>query len=398
MAPSSSGLRCSSPQSARSLRVSPAAKSSWSPASGGSVDCKGAVGLQVCNRIAGCNRIAVAAQSDSVGTNKKRGNGNEMARSFVRPCGSRVGRPQAHAIDYPTRPIKLVVPYAAGGPTDVLGRIVGEYLGRDLKQPVVVENKAGAQGAIGAETVARSDPDGYTLLFTAASLFVLNPVLYKKLSYDPVKDFRMLALITDLPVVMEVHPSVPAKTVAEFVAYAKQNPGKLNFGSAGTGGTIHLAGEMFKQMAGVDIVHVPYKGAGPALTDLLSGNIQLMFDTLGTALPPVKSGMLRPLGVSSRQRIADLPDVPTIAESGYPDYSVGVWYGVSAPAKVPEEITQKITASLNRALNDEPFRASLEKIGFPALRPQSQAEIDKFVTEDRARWSAVVKSLNISLD
>ena len=227
---------------------------------------------------------------------------------------------------------------------------------------------------------------------------MLNPVLYKKLSYDPVKDFRMLALITDLPVVMEVHPSVPAKTVAEFVAYAKQNPGKLNFGSAGTGGTIHLAGEMFKQMAGVDIVHVPYKGAGPALTDLLSGNIQLMFDTLGTALPPVKSGMLRPLGVSSRQRIADLPDVPTIAESGYPDYSVGVWYGVSAPAKVPEEITQKITASLNRALNNEPFRASLEKIGFPALRPQSQAEIDKFVTEDRARWTGVVKSLNISLD
>jgi tripartite-type tricarboxylate transporter receptor subunit TctC len=306
--------------------------------------------------------------------------------------------PRAEAIDYPTRPIKLVVPYAAGGPTDVLGRLVGEYLGRDLKQPVVVENKAGAQGAIGAETVARSDPDGYTLLFTAASLFVLNPVLYKKLSYDPARDFRMLALITDLPVVMEVHPSVPAKTVAEFVAYAKQNPGKLNFGSAGVGGTIHLAGEMFKQMAGIDIVHVPYKGAGPALSDLLGGNIQLMFDTLGTALPPVKSGLLRPLGVSSRARIADLPDVPTIAESGYPDYSVGVWYGVSAPAKVPEEISQKITASLNRALNDEPFRASLEKVGFPPLRPKSQAEIDKFVADDRARWTAVVKSLNISLD
>jgi tripartite-type tricarboxylate transporter receptor subunit TctC len=306
--------------------------------------------------------------------------------------------PRAEAVDYPTRPIRLVVPYAAGGPTDVLGRLVGEYLGRDLKQPVVVENKAGAQGAIGAETVARSEPDGYTLLFTAASLFVLNPVLYKKLSYDPVKDFRMLALITDLPVVMEVHPSVPAKTVAEFVAYARQNPGKLNFGSAGVGGTIHLAGEMFKQMAGIDIVHVPYKGAGPALSDLLGGNIQLMFDTLGTALPPVKSGLLRPLGVSSRERIADLPDVPTIAESGYPDYSVGVWYGVSAPAKVPEEVTQKITASLNRALNDEPFRASLEKVGFPPLRPKSQAEIDKFVSDDRARWTAVVKSLNISLD
>ena len=180
----------------------------------------------------------------------------------------------SRAAEFPARPIKLVVPYAAGGPTDVLGRLVAEFLGRDLKQAVFVETKAGAQGAIGAEAVARSDPDGYTLFVTAASIIVLNPMLYKKLPYDPVRDFRMLALVTDLPVVMEVHPSVPAKTVAEFVAYAKQNPGKINFGSAGTGGTIHLAGEMFKQMAGVDMVHVPYKGAGPALTDLLSGNIQ----------------------------------------------------------------------------------------------------------------------------
>ena len=194
------------------------------------------------------------------------------------------------------------------------------FLGGISKQATIVENKAGAQGAIGAEAVARAEPDGYTLFVSAASIIVLNPMLYKKLPYDPVKDFRMLALVTDLPVVMEVHPSVPAKTVAEFVAYAKQNPGKLNFGSAGTGGTIHLAGEMFKQIAGVDMVHVPYKGAGPALTDLLSGNIQVMFDTLSTALPPVKSGLLRPLGVSSAQRSPDLPDVPTIAESGYPDY------------------------------------------------------------------------------
>ncbi len=302
------------------------------------------------------------------------------------------------AAEYPVRPIKLVVPYAAGGPTDVLGRLVADYLGRDLKQAIIVENKAGAQGAIGAEAVARAEPYGYTLFVSAASIIVLNPMLYKKLSYDPVKDFRMLALVTDLPVVMEVHPSVPAKTVAEFVAYAKQNPGKLNFGSAGTGGTIHLAGEMFKQMAGVEMTHVPYNGAGPALTDLLSGNIQVMFDSLSTALPPVKSGLLRPLGVSSAERSPDLPDVPTIAESGYPDYVVSVWYGIAAPARLPEEVAQKISASLDRALNDDSFRASLEKIGFPVFRPRSPAAIAEFIDADRARWSKVIKAQNITLD
>ena len=302
------------------------------------------------------------------------------------------------AADYPTRPIKLVVPYPAGGPTDVLGRLVADFLGRDLKQTVIVENKGGAQGAIAAEAVARAEPDGYTLFIPAGSIIVLNPLLYKKLSYDPVKDFRMLGLVTDLPVVMEVHPSVPAKTVAEFVAYAKQNPGKLNFGSAGTGVTIHLAGEMFRQMAGIEMTHVPYKGAGPALTDLLSGNIQVMFDSVSTAMPPVKAGMLRALGVSSAQRSPDLPDVPTIAESGYPDYRVSVWYGIAAPSKLPDDIAQKISASLDRVLNDDTFRASLEKIGFPVFRPRSAAGIAEFIDADRARWSGVIKSQNISLD
>ncbi len=185
----------------------------------------------------------------------------------------------ANAAEFPARPIRLVVPYAAGGPTDILGRLMADFLGRDLGQAAFVENKSGANGAIGAETVARTEADGYTLLVVAGSMIVLNPLLYKKLSYDPVRDFRVLALITEVPVVMEVHPSVPVRTVAEFVAYAKQNPGKLSFGSAGTGGTIHLAGEMFRQMAGIEMTHVPYKGAAPALTDLLAGNIQLMFDS-----------------------------------------------------------------------------------------------------------------------
>jgi tripartite-type tricarboxylate transporter receptor subunit TctC len=305
---------------------------------------------------------------------------------------------EARAADYPTHPIRLVVPYAAGGPTDVLGRLVADYLGRDLKQAVVVENKPGAQGAIGAEAVARADADGYTLLVAAGSVIVQNPLLYKKLSYDPVRDFRMLALVTDLPVVMEVHPSVPAKTVAEFVAYAKQNPGKISFGSAGTGGTIHLAGEMFKEMAGIEMTHIPYKGAGPALADLLGGNIQVMFDTISTALPPVKAGSLRALGVSSAQRSPDLPDVPTIAESGYPDYLVSVWYGIAAPAKLPDDVAGKVSASLDRALNDDTFRAALEKIGFPVFRPRNAAAIAAFIDADRARWSGVIKTQNISLD
>jgi tripartite-type tricarboxylate transporter receptor subunit TctC len=304
----------------------------------------------------------------------------------------------ARAADYPTHPIKLVVPYVAGGPTDLFGRLVGDFLSKDLKQTVIIENKAGAQGAIGAEAVARSEPDGYTLFVTAGSILVLNPMLYKKLSYDPVRDFRMLAIITDAPVVMEVHPSVPARTVAEFVAYARQNPGKLNFGSAGTGGTIHLAGEMFKQITGIQMTHVPYKGAGPALADLLAGNIQVMFDTMSTALPPIKSGSVRALGVSSEQRSPDLPDVPTMAESGYPGYRVSVWYGIAAPAKLPDDITGRISASLDRAMNDDAFRAQLEKIGFPVFRPRSAAAIKEFIDADRARWSAVIKAQNISLD
>jgi tripartite-type tricarboxylate transporter receptor subunit TctC len=304
----------------------------------------------------------------------------------------------SHAADFPARPIRLVVPYAAGGPTDVVGRVVADFLAKDLKQAAFVENKGGAQGAIGAEAVARGDADGYTLLVVSGSMFVLNPMLYKKLAYDPDRDFRTLAVVTEDPLVMEVHPSVPAKSVAEFVAYAKQNPGKLSFSSAGTGGVIHLGGEMFKQMTGIEMTHVPYKGAGPALVDLLAGNVQVMFDSFGTALAPVRAGSLRALGVSSAQRRAELPDVPTIAESGYPDYLVSVWFAIAVPAKVPENVARILKASLDRALDDEAFRASLGKIGYSVLRPQSEAGIARYIEADRARWSAVIKARNISLD
>ncbi len=313
-------------------------------------------------------------------------------------CGLVLAGPQGFASDYPSRPIKLIVPYAAGGPSDVQARIVGDYLGRDLKQTVVIENRAGAQGAIGTEMAARSEPDGYTLLFSAASVFVLNPLLYKKLSYDPAKDFRILAVVTDQPSILEINPSVPAKTVAELVAYAKQNPGKLSFGSAGTGGSAHLAGEMFRQMAGIDMVHIPYKGMGPALQDVRSGNIQVLFDSLGTALPPINAGLVRPLAVGSAKRVDRLPDLPTIAESGYPDYVTSTWYGIAVPSNIPDNVLQKLRASLDRAMSDDTFRASLDKIGFTSLGPKSQPEIEKFMAADSARWTRVIKMRNISLD
>jgi tripartite-type tricarboxylate transporter receptor subunit TctC len=276
--------------------------------------------------------------------------------------------------------------------------MLAEYLSRDLKQTVFIENKAGAQGAIGAEVVAHGDPDGYTLLFTASSVIELNPMLYKKLAYDPDRELQVISVVTDLPSIMVVHPSVPAKTIAEFVRYANDKQGKLNFGSAGTGGVGHLSGEMFKHAAGIEMTHVPYKGAGPALADLISGHIQLTFETLGTALPPIRAGLVRPLGVTSRARIADLPDLPTIAESGYPDYSATVWYGVVAPAGVSAQVAETIRASINRALGDEVFRALLTNTGFPPLKPQSEADTRKFVDADRARWSGIVKTLNITLD
>jgi len=304
----------------------------------------------------------------------------------------------SHAADYPTRAIKFVVPYVAGGPTDAQARLFGEYLARDLKQSVYVENKGGAQGAIGAEAVAHGDPDGYTLLFTTSSVIELNPALYKKLPYDPARELRILGILTEVPMIMIVHPSVPAKTIAEFIDYAKKNPGKLNFGSPGNGSIGQLAGEMFKQQAGIEMTHVPYKGAGAALTDLLSGQIQVMFESIGISLPPVQAGLVRALGVSSTERIAELPDLPTIAEAGHPGYRVSVWYGIAAPAGMPAEAAQKISASMNRALDDEAFRASLTRAGFPPLRASSEASLKQFVDADRARWLDVVKKLNFSLD
>lgn len=302
------------------------------------------------------------------------------------------------AADYPNRTIKMIVPYPAGGPTDIMGRVVADFMSRDLKQTVVVDNRPGANGSIGADATARAEPDGYTMLMTAGSVLVQNPLMYKRLTYDPTRDFRMLALLTDVPVVMVVHPSMPVKTVKEFVDYAKQNPGKLNFGSAGIGGTLHLSGERFKYTAGIEMTHVPYKGTAPALADLLSGHIQVIFDTLSTSIPHIQSGGLRALGMATPQRLKELPDVPTIAESGYPDFVINVWFGVAAPIKVPDTIAALATDSMQRAMQDPQVRTQLEKIGYVIQPPRDAVAMQAYVEADRAAWAKVVSARNLALD
>ena len=308
------------------------------------------------------------------------------------------GPAPARAADYPTRTIKMIVPYPAGGPTDIMGRVVADFMARDLKQSVVVDNRPGANGSVGADATAKADPDGYTMLMTAGSVLVQNPLVYKRLTYDPTRDFRMLSILTDVPVVMVVHPSVPVKTVKEFVDYAKANPGKINFGSAGVGGTLHLAGERFKYTTGIEMTHVPYKGTAPALSDLLSAQIQVIFDTLSTSIPHIQSGGLRALAMATPERLSVLPDVPTVAESGYPDFVVNVWFGVAAPIKVPDDVALLAAASMQRAMADATVRNKLEKIGYVVQPPRDPAAVKAFFDADRAAWAKVVTAQKISID
>ncbi|MGH8619645.1 MAG: tripartite tricarboxylate transporter substrate binding protein, partial [Burkholderiales bacterium] len=236
----------------------------------------------------------------------------------------------AQAQAYPSKPIRLVVPLAPGGTTDILARLMAQRLAESLGQPVVVDNRPGAGGNIGNEVVARSLPDGYTLLMTAPPL-VINPGLYKKIGYHPINDYTPITMVASVPVVLAVNPAVPAKNVKELIALAKANPGRLNYASSGVGGTNHLGGAMFATMAGVEIVHVAYKGSGPALTDLLAGQVQMQLSGLPPLLPFIKAGKLRALGIAGAKRTASLPDVPTIAEAGVPGYEATSWQGLSAP-------------------------------------------------------------------
>jgi tripartite-type tricarboxylate transporter receptor subunit TctC len=251
---------------------------------------------------------------------------------------------------YPARPITLIIPFPPGGSTDIVGRIAADGLARELGQPIVVDNRGGAGGAIGAKAIADAAPDGYTLGVATVSTHVVNPVVQKDLRYDPLASFTLISQIAAVPNVVSVHPAVPAKNLAEFVDYARKNAGKLNYGTPGVGSLAHLLGETFKYSAKINLTHVPYRGAGPALNDTLAGQVQVLFDNLPSSLPHIQSGKLRALAVSSAQRVPALPDVPTFAEAGHPLVNDPSWFGLIAPARLPADIAARVQVALVNAL------------------------------------------------
>ena len=294
---------------------------------------------------------------------------------------------------FPSRPIKLVVPYAAGGIADVLARVVAERLAPRLGQPVVIENRPGAGGHVGGEFVARSVPDGYTLALTTIAHNGAAG-LYRNLVYDPAVDLPPVALIAESPSVLMVNRDVPAQSVAELIALARAKPGQLTFGTAGNGSAMHMAAELFKYMTKIDIVHVPYRGAAPAMNDLLSGQVTMLFDSVGTAHQHLKSGRIRALGVTSTTRNPSLPDVPTIAEAGVPGYTSVPWYAISAPKGLPPDVAARLNAEINAALKSPELAQKWEALGVLPLGG-SQEDAVKRNRAETERWNAVIRSANL---
>ena len=298
---------------------------------------------------------------------------------------------------YPLKPVRLISPYASGGGSDTLARILGQKLYEAWGQPVVVENRPGAAGTLGAETVARATADGYTLLVTPSAVLTINPHLYAKLRYDTFKDFVPVTMASNSPYLLVVHPKIPASSVKELIAYAKMNPGKMNYSSSGNGSSTHLAGVLFNNMAGVEIVHIPYKGAAPAIVDLLAGNIQMRFSSVVPVLPHVRSGRLRGIAISSPKRYGPLPDMPTIAESGLPGYAVESFYAVVAPAHTPRAIVSKINAEVVRNLRSPEVAAHMAADGAEIIG-SSPEELAKALRDDYARWAQPVKDSGARAD
>ena len=303
--------------------------------------------------------------------------------------------PRADAQDYPSRPVKIIVPFPAGGTADVMPRVIGEWLSRKWGHPVVVENRTGAAGNIGAEAVAKAEPDGYTLLSAPPPPLVINQNLYPKLGFDP-SEFVPIVIMGRVPNALVVNPKLPLNSVAEVIAYAKANPGKLTSATQGNGTTSHLTSELFQMMADVKFQHVPYRGSAPALTDLVAGSVDLMFDNLGVSLPLVKGGQLKLLGVATPKRMASLPDVPTIAET-LPGFESAAWFAIVAPPKTPQAVVDKINADVNEALRQSDIVQRLTQLSAEPIGGTPQATA-AYMREEIERWHKVIKAANVKLD
>jgi tripartite-type tricarboxylate transporter receptor subunit TctC len=291
--------------------------------------------------------------------------------------------------DYPSKPVKIVVGFAPGGTTDVIARVLAQKLSASMGQQFIVDNRSGAGSNLGAQAVAKAEPDGYTL-YASSVANTINMSLYPSPGYDFAKGMTPVAMFAKVPNLLVVHPSLPIKNVQEYIAYTKANPGKMTFASSGSGSSIHLSGELFKSMAKVDMLHVPYRGSGPAVSDLLGGQVMSMFDNMPSALPQVKGGKLRALAVTSAKRSPTAPDVPTIAESGLPGYDVQSWFGLNAPAKTPAPIVSKLNAEVNKVLASKDVQDRLAELGAVATT-MSPSEFGTFIDAEIKRWAPVVK-------
>ena len=303
----------------------------------------------------------------------------------------------ALAQNFPAKPARLIVPFPAGGGSDVIGRILAQKLTERFGQQVVVDNRAGAGGSIGTEAAVRAAPDGYTMVLASTSEIAINPSLYSKLSYDTVKDLAPIALIASTPMVVIIHPSLPVKTVKNLIALATAKPGEINVASAGTGTITHLSGELFRSITGVTWTHVPYKGAPPALTDVASGQVQVMFSSLPAAMAFIKIGRVKPIAVSTQTRVAALPEVPTVIESGVAGYDVEYWYGTFAPAATPKDIVTRLHEEIAQSLKQQDVINNLANQG-ASPGTLSQAQFADFVKAEAAKWSKVVKASGAKAD
>ncbi len=298
---------------------------------------------------------------------------------------------------FPTRPVSLVIPFPAGGSTDLVGRIVAEKMSSLLGQQIVVDNRGGAGGNVGSAAVAKAEPDGYTILMGTVATHAINPALYKKMPYDPVADFAPVSLLVVVPNVLVVNPDFPAQNVQELIALAKEKPGELSYASSGNGTPLHLSGELFKSMAGVDIVHVPYKGAGPALIDVMGGHVPIMFDNLPSSTEHIKAGKLRGLAVTTAERAPSMPDLPTIAESGLPGYETYTWNALFAPAGTPPEVIAKLNEAAVAAVKDPAVQAKLADVGASVVGSTPE-ELGEHVKAEMAKWAPVVKASGAQID